>query len=265
MQNKKTTTLDGYLHSNAKKRRCLDVLGGKCIKCGETHHKLLEFHHLDPKEKEFTIGTMCNSHQPWSIIELELKKCVLLCCKCHRLEHFDEKTYDLYKDKILEMSKTIHLHSYSQRFISEEEFKTIHDLHKSNKSVIEISNITKRDRGTIYKILKKEKFEPIKFTNKRIKFNEKDFIKDCSVNSRSLYLSKKYHMSISSVIELKRKLLAEGKIEYKDNHILIDYKKVKELYDSGLSCRKVAKIMGINKNSVSTIIRKLLLENVVQP
>jgi hypothetical protein len=46
----------------------------------------LEFHHLDPKAKEFAI-----SHdgitRSWSKIQAELAKCVLLCANCHRETH----------------------------------------------------------------------------------------------------------------------------------------------------------------------------------
>lgn len=54
---------------------------GPCIFCGATVN--LEFHHLDPEEKE------SNSIWSWSekrILE-ELKKCVVMCKHCHKTFH----------------------------------------------------------------------------------------------------------------------------------------------------------------------------------
>lgn len=58
-------------------------LGGKCMNCGSI--KYLEFDHINPNEKEFTISNLCSV----SIkrLEKELDKCQLLCEKCHKEKH----------------------------------------------------------------------------------------------------------------------------------------------------------------------------------
>lgn len=43
-----------------------------------------DFHHPSPWEKDFTISDRMTS---WGAIEAELKKCVLLCARCHREVH----------------------------------------------------------------------------------------------------------------------------------------------------------------------------------
>ena len=67
------------------KEKSIKYLGGKCSanNCGYNKCKsALEFHHLNPKEKEFTIsGSHCYS---WGRIKKELDKCILLCANCHR-------------------------------------------------------------------------------------------------------------------------------------------------------------------------------------
>ncbi len=54
-------------------------LGGKCVECGDAEE--LEFDHIDPSTKNFTIGKM------WSVskkrLEKELELCQLLCKPCH--------------------------------------------------------------------------------------------------------------------------------------------------------------------------------------
>ena len=61
----------------------------KCAECGINDHRVLEFHHLDKKEKEFAISW---AHDNKSIdkIEKEIKKCIVLCANCHRLLHWEE-------------------------------------------------------------------------------------------------------------------------------------------------------------------------------
>ena len=70
-------------------------LGGKCKNCGEGREHLLDFHHLDPKQKDTAIGSILYyygySEESQKRAREELKKCVLLCANCHRHEHFLQK------------------------------------------------------------------------------------------------------------------------------------------------------------------------------
>ena len=60
----------------------------KCAKCGETRGYVLDFHHVNPEEKEGTIATMIARNNMYSHIEDEIKKCICLCANCHREYHF---------------------------------------------------------------------------------------------------------------------------------------------------------------------------------
>ena len=71
-----------------KKKKLISILGGKCKLCG--YNKCigaLEFHHLNPKEKEFSLSAnnLCYS---WEKILKEGMKCELLCANCHREVHY---------------------------------------------------------------------------------------------------------------------------------------------------------------------------------
>ena len=58
---------------------------GRCEKCGyDKCIKALEFHHLDPSKKDFTIS---NDHFRLKDAVEESKKCILLCANCHRELH----------------------------------------------------------------------------------------------------------------------------------------------------------------------------------
>jgi transposase len=56
--------------------------GGRCHLCGyDRHVAALEFHHLDPNEKEFGLARR-GAHSIDKLRE-EIGKCVLLCSNCH--------------------------------------------------------------------------------------------------------------------------------------------------------------------------------------
>ena len=62
-----------------------EARGGKCIKCGYNKCiKALEFHHLDPSKKDFTI-----SNDYFKLLDAvnESKKCILLCSNCNKELH----------------------------------------------------------------------------------------------------------------------------------------------------------------------------------
>ena len=59
--------------------------GGKCERCGyNTYLGALEFHHLNPSKKDFTVGD--RDFKLKDCIE-ESKKCVMICANCHREVH----------------------------------------------------------------------------------------------------------------------------------------------------------------------------------
>lgn len=73
-------------HRNKRKQDLANCLGGKCARCSyNTTVKALDFHHIDPTQKSFTISQIIN--KDLSLQLEEIKKCVLLCANCHRELH----------------------------------------------------------------------------------------------------------------------------------------------------------------------------------
>ena len=73
----------------ALKKMAIDYKGGKCSCCGyDKCIGALEFHHLDPTQKDFHLGGKYQTAS-WDKIRKELDKCVLLCANCHREVHYD--------------------------------------------------------------------------------------------------------------------------------------------------------------------------------
>lgn len=68
----------------ALKLRAVEYKGGKCVMCGYSEHVgVLDFHHLDPSQKEFSIGAKGYTRS-WERLRVELDKCILVCANCHR-------------------------------------------------------------------------------------------------------------------------------------------------------------------------------------
>lgn len=74
-----------YILRWAKKIMATNLLGGKCKKCGNDDVFVLEFHHIDPNEKDEEIQDIRGKQ--WSSIKKEIEKCELLCRNCHSETH----------------------------------------------------------------------------------------------------------------------------------------------------------------------------------
>ena len=80
-----------------RKIEAMKLFDSKCCKCGYCkNYAALEFHHVDPKEKEFSWNKA--RELPWIKIIEELKKCVLLCSNCHREEHWPNSVFEKYEN-----------------------------------------------------------------------------------------------------------------------------------------------------------------------
>ena len=74
------------------KKKAVELLGGKCSKCGyKKCIEALDFNHL--RDKKYEPTKMFQENKPWKIIEIELKKCELLCANCHREYTFEMREY----------------------------------------------------------------------------------------------------------------------------------------------------------------------------
>ena len=58
-----------------------------CEVCGESESVCLDFHHKNPKEKEFNIALLKNTTGSFEKTKKEIEKCAVLCANCHRKVH----------------------------------------------------------------------------------------------------------------------------------------------------------------------------------
>lgn len=76
---------------NKRKAYYLNILGGKCIKCGSTED--LQFDHIQPRERDRKncITSLLKSSNEKILKELE--KCQVLCKGCHLIKSTQEGSF----------------------------------------------------------------------------------------------------------------------------------------------------------------------------
>lgn len=71
----------------ARRKRCIELLGAQCVRCGSTEN--LEVDHINPVTKDPKLRKTgdCRGGMwswSWERIEAELTKCQVLCRECHK-------------------------------------------------------------------------------------------------------------------------------------------------------------------------------------
>ena len=69
---------------------CMQYLDtDKCELCGyDQCLAAIDFHHIDPKGKDFPLGKYHYRYELTDAIQLELDKCMVVCSNCHREIHY---------------------------------------------------------------------------------------------------------------------------------------------------------------------------------
>ena len=91
---------DGEMERYRQKQAFIDSKKTPCSKCGEERIRCLSFHHINPAEKEFTIGQIRMSSL--EKIEREINKCICLCLNCHHEFHYLNDAYGTDLNEYLE-------------------------------------------------------------------------------------------------------------------------------------------------------------------
>lgn len=86
----RSSTITSIRH--AIKHQLILYKGGKCEICGYNKCEgSLQFHHLNPKEKDFDLASQYNNGK-YDIKSLynEINKCILVCANCHGEIHYNK-------------------------------------------------------------------------------------------------------------------------------------------------------------------------------
>lgn len=86
------------LRALSRKKWLVNLMGGQCCICGyKKNYSALEFHHINPSEKEFKLDSRRLANTKSDIILKEAEKCMLVCSNCHQEIHhpsLDKETVD---------------------------------------------------------------------------------------------------------------------------------------------------------------------------
>jgi len=83
--------------------------------CNEDHPTCLDFHHLDPKTKSFSLADITGGAHSNAQYIKELEKCAIICANCHRKIHsgvLKLKLQPLERKDIIEIVNEIHGYEY---------------------------------------------------------------------------------------------------------------------------------------------------------
>jgi len=77
-----------HLRGIKRKIELVEMMGGSCAACGyDRNYAALSFHHMDKSKKSFQLDIRHCSNRKWDSLLEEVKKCKLLCVRCHAEEH----------------------------------------------------------------------------------------------------------------------------------------------------------------------------------
>jgi len=154
----------------------------KCDICGYNRcTEALDFHHIDLKEKEFSIGQALNRWGKEIILE-EMKKCKILCANCHRELHYKEKQEKVKKKreaylKVINQPKKIY-YNIVEKELEKDWFKELKVKAKDNLTRFGGNQFIRVDNGI------KEKIDIKKILAKKIGIGEKSICRIFQVHKR---------------------------------------------------------------------------------
>lgn len=65
-----------------------------CAKCGNKDPRVLDYDHIDEKNKIDIVSRMAGQTISMKILKNEIRKCQILCANCHRIKTFETRNYN---------------------------------------------------------------------------------------------------------------------------------------------------------------------------
>lgn len=217
------------IRSTAKKFKLIKLHGGKCIKCGYSNRHILQFHHIDPSNKEFAIGR--NDFSFNRLLE-ESKKCILLCPNCHILEHSTHKVvHDIDRKRKHAMLQYLNKFSCSKCNCNKSE------------SILEFHHIVPSTK--LFNL------QEYRGSHVNLSSEVKNELDKCEVLCRNchmeVHMDFDFYSNVESIIE-----------DFNINeYIKLDEDEVLSLFIEGESVTRIANKLKVNKSTISTILSRL--------
>jgi hypothetical protein len=217
-----------YILRVAKKMAAINLLGGHCKYCNETHLWVLQFHHIRKKKCGIHSLKACS----WKRIKEEINKCELVCENCHR-EITGKKTVEkATRHKLLLLNYKGILSCEQCNY--NKCLKAL-DFHHTGIKKIDLSNlITKKWTVKMTPEIKRE-LDKCKIL--------------CANCHRGIHFDIEMFNKYKAVIEEKAQNL-------EDNYThKVDREKLFELHKMGYTQYKIAKILKCGNSTVCEILK----------
>jgi len=156
-----------YNYRRRLKEKLVQYKGGKCEICGyDKCISALDFHHLNPSEKDFNLAS--SKVLSFEKCKLEVDKCILVCANCHREIH--DKEYQKIEEKKLGIENTIYTEIMNNR-----EMYDIHHIKNSYKYLSGTSIFNDMENGMSRKDIFKKYHINNRTFNKFLEFNNIEY------------------------------------------------------------------------------------------
>lgn len=202
------------INQTAKKIKAIELLGTYCKNCNANmleQHWCAEFHHTDPITKDTNVTDLM-SHN-WMFIEKELQKCILLCSNCHRLQHYDIKRFNKYKNKIYNTKEKVQNWTSQKNKLTDTDKELIIKLHKEGKTVFYISKQLHVTRKVVKRYYKMNNMKPNIVKAEVMKIPREDLVRMVADDMSIGQISKHYKTTFNTI----KKKLIKYKIPYTSN------------------------------------------------
>jgi hypothetical protein len=220
-----------YINIWCKKIKAIELLGGKCLKCGNSNPLVLEFHHL--KNKNYNVSDI-KEHR-WSKIEKEIKNCMLLCSTCHRIHE-----HEIGNKKNIENKK------YCLSYLNADKCEKC-GFTSENYRGLDFHHIDKNTK--LFGIQRK-----ISSAGCISVSSVHDELKKCKVLCRNCHRLE--HTNVERFLENKDKIYRSAE-KIKEISPKIDVQLVRKLYNGGMQQVKIAKKLGCAKSTICGIIKNI--------
>lgn len=64
-----------------------------CTDCGEEDPVVLDFDHINPKDKFKDVAKLLSGHYSWQSVQKEIVKCEIRCANCHRRKTYKQSRW----------------------------------------------------------------------------------------------------------------------------------------------------------------------------
>jgi len=228
MLNKKDNMFSLYW---AKKVRAINILGGKCNKCGNNNIFVMEFHH-NGNDKDFKISGYGNMFKHWSKLLKEIEKCSVLCANCHCEEHYTVgRSSDKKREFLISMGKEkCDICGYHGQNLNSLCF------HHNGNKLFNVSNyFARKCVGTTLADLQKE-------------------VEKCNIICKNCHILRHSSDIIENFNRLKE--FIDFKIENHQENQRIDKNVVLGFKNEGKSMAEISRIIGTSRSAIHYILRK---------